>query len=102
MNLRLKGRLDLRDCSRKRDCVAAIGDVIDGESLLLKPRFDFGKIVSREAELAGILPRSNPLMVERRPGGLLLFKKSVERGLLFRRGFEVHRHPSVARCGFGT
>ena len=77
-----EGGGDLGGGSGEGDAVAAAGDGVDGEALLLEPGFGGGDVGVGDAEAGGELVGGEPLVIERRGGILLGGEEGVEVGLL--------------------
>src|SRR5262245_41179591 len=91
VDLGLERILDLANGTAERNLVMIASDTLHRKTLGCQPGGDLRKIILGHAKTAGVLLRSEPLVVLRRGRVLLLAKESVKLGLLGGRKPESQR-----------
>ena len=86
-DLCIEGVRDLAGSATENDCSVAGGQLVNGETVSLQPRGDFGDIGLRDSELRAEILRGQILAIERRLGVFLrgeqLSELSILRGIAF-------------------
>ena len=100
----------LRRSPAEEDPGTGAGETVDGQALRFQPGRHFGEVVRAHAKTSGILLWSQPLVIVRRVGVLLLLQQLLQGGLLGGGQPEYHGsvldahaaiHPALIKLGPG-